>query len=85
MSDEDLIETPEEVIEPEEVVCATCGSAEIIRRPRIRYFVVIAAIAIGVGVAGGQTETSFFIVAAAAIFSMIADRWVCAECGHSWK
>ena len=85
MADEDLIEDTEELAEPEEMVCAACGSAEILRRPRARYFVVIAAIAIAVGFAGGQTEAVFFFVLAAAIFSMISDRWVCAECGKSWK
>jgi hypothetical protein len=69
----------------DEPVCAKCESADIRRRPRLRYFLVIAVVAIGVGLVGENTETAFFVVAAAAIFSMIADRWVCGECGNSWK
>ena len=69
----------------DEFVCAKCESADIQRRPRLRYFLVIAVVAIGVGALGDNTEAAFFVVAAAAIFSMIADRWVCGECGNSWK
>jgi hypothetical protein len=85
MSDEDPGEREEEEVEPEELVCAACGSADIHRRPRALYFFVIAAVAIGVGVAGDQSVVAFYIVAAAAIFSMISDRWLCTECGNSWK
>ena len=78
-------EEDQELVEPEELLCKACGSAEIQRRPRLGYFLVIAAVAIGVGFLGDDTETAFFIVAAAAIFSMISDRWLCTECGSSWK
>jgi hypothetical protein len=85
MPDEDLIDAPEELGEPEELICASCGSADIHKRPRALYFIVIAVLAISVGFAFGETEAAFYFVAAAAIFSMIADRWVCEECGRSWK
>ena len=75
----------EELVESEELLCKVCGSTEIHRRPRARYFIVIAAVAIGIGALGEHAEAAFYVVAAAAIFSIISDRWVCMECGNSWK
>ena len=75
----------EEIVEPEELACRACGSVEIHRRPRFRYFLLIAFVAMGAGWLGDQTDAAFFVVGAAAIFAMIVDRWVCTECGNSWK
>jgi ribosomal protein S27AE len=83
MRDEE--EVDEELVEPEELACRACGSVEIQRRPRFRYFLLIAFVAMGAGWLGDQTDAAFFVVGAAAIFAMIVDRWVCAECGRSWK
>lgn len=77
----------DEEIEPleEPTECPACGSANLHRRPRLVYFAVIALIAIGWGVAAEATEAMFFAIAAAAIFTMVIDRWLCTDCGASWK
>lgn len=75
----------EELVEPEELLCKACGSVDVRRRPRLGYFLVIAIVAIGVGWTGGHAEAAFYVVAAAAIFSIISDRWLCDVCGSSWK
>jgi hypothetical protein len=83
-------ETVEEVGEADEPledanVCPACGSAEIIRTPRILVFAIIAATALGVGVAAGIGQIAFFAIVAAAVALLIADRRRCAECGESWN
>jgi ribosomal protein S27AE len=85
MSDEDLIDPDEGAEEPEEVLCGACGSADIQRRPRLMYFALVAVVAVGLAAVGDQTETAFFVVVTAAIFSVISDRWRCGECGNTWK
>ena len=81
----DVEEEVEPPGEPEPMICAACGSAAIYRRKRALIFAVIAFIAFCIGVGAGQTEVAFFAIAAAGIFAMISDRWVCEECGATWK
>ena len=76
-------EEVEPVVEP--AMCAACESPNIRRRPRAIYFAVVALIAFASGLAAGATDVAFYVIAAAAIFAMVADRWVCDDCGESWK
>lgn len=84
-----MIEEPEdldeEIREPEPRVCPKCESENIHRRRKELYFLVIAAIALASGYAFEQQEAAFYFILAAAIFTVIADRMVCAECGATWK
>lgn len=79
-------EEDEELVPPPgPLVCGECGSANVFRRPRGLYFVVIAALAVAVGVAVNQTEAAFFIVVAAGVFALISNRWLCTDCGETWN
>jgi hypothetical protein len=87
-----VIEEPEEGSErdeeerpPEPLVCKACGSEDIRRRKRAVGFAAIAALAVGWALAFDQAEAAFYFILAAALFALITDRWVCAECGESWK
>ena len=76
----------DEELEPpvDPIECAACGSPNIRRRPRAIYFAVVAIIAFASGLAAGATDVAFYVIGAAAIFAMVADRWVCDDCGESW-
>ena len=71
--------------DPDPVACVNCGSPSIRRRSPWVLFGAAAIVAIAVGLATDLTEMTFFAVGAAAIFAVIADRWVCDECGTTWK
>ena len=75
-------EEVEPVVVPTE--CIACGSPNLHRRPRAIYFAVIAIIAIAGGIAAEATEIAFLVVGAAAIFTLVMDRWLCEDCGGSW-
>lgn len=85
MDPEDDSERDEEERPPERTACAACGSEEIVRRPRFMAFAIIALLALAFGIAFNQMEAVFYLIGAVAIFAMVSDRWVCAECGASWK
>lgn len=71
--------------EPDPVVCPNCGAPEIRRRQRAVIFAVVAFIAACIGIGAELTEAAFFLIAAAAIFAVISDRWACDACGETWK
>ena len=77
--DEDL----EPPVDPTE--CPACGSPNIRRRPRFTYFAAMAMIAFASGLAAGATDIAFYVIGAALIFTIVSDRWICDECGESWK
>ena len=79
------VEPPREERPPEPNVCPACGSAEVRRRPKLLAFGVIAALAAGFGLAFDQMEAAFFMVLAAAVFTLIAEPQVCSECGETWR
>jgi predicted RNA-binding Zn-ribbon protein involved in translation (DUF1610 family) len=70
---------------PPSDVCPACGAAEIIRTPRILVFAILAATALGIGIAAGIGQIAFFATVAAGIALLILDRYRCAECGESWN
>lgn len=77
----------DEEIEPavDPVTCIACESPNLHRRPRAVYFAVIALLIAAWGWSMGQEEAAFFLIAATAIFALVADRWVCDDCGETWK
>ena len=75
----------EEERPPEPHTCPRCESENIHRRRKALIFLVIAAIAFASGLAFDQEEAAFYFILAAAIFTIISDRWVCGECGETWK
>jgi hypothetical protein len=70
---------------PEELVCRACGSEDIRRRKRAIGFAAVSVFAVAWAFAFDQAEAAFYFILAAAVFALIADRWVCDECGESWK
>jgi ribosomal protein L37AE/L43A len=76
----------EEAIEVREdpVVCATCGSPDIIRTSRGLMFAGAAVTTVGVGIAVGLTDAAFLAVLAFAVYFLISGRWRCSECGETW-
>ena len=84
--DQEAGERDEELqLPPGPLVCPECESPNVRRRPRALYFGVIAMFAIAIGIATDQTEVAFFLVGASAIFALISDRFICSDCGESWK
>ncbi|HEX7832274.1 MAG TPA: hypothetical protein VF787_21635 [Thermoanaerobaculia bacterium] len=69
---------------PRGAACPECGSADVETSRRAILFGAIAAAVIGVAVAIGRTDAAFFILFAAAVYLLIANRWRCGACGHAW-
>jgi len=82
----DFVDEVEEADEPPPAdACPACGSAEIVRTPRILVFAVIAATTLGVGAAAGISQIAFLAVVAAGVALLILDRYRCADCGETWN
>jgi len=80
---DEIEEADEPKVEPES--CPACGSTSFTRNSRLPLFAIIAATALGVGVALDVSEAAFFGVLAAAVLLLISDRNRCAECGETWN
>lgn len=64
--------------------CEQCGSRDIAPRRKLVQFGAITALVVGIGVANDTTLGAFLGVIAIAIFSLIAPRWMCHQCGYRW-
>jgi len=64
--------------------CPNCGAAEVARRQKWIAFVIVAAFVSAIAYTQDATLLGFFIVAAAAIFFLLAPGWRCKSCGHTW-
>jgi hypothetical protein len=67
------------------LACPNCGSVDIRREYRFRLFVLFALLAIGVCVAIGQAEATFFAVGVIAVAVLLIPPWHCRECGQRWR
>ena len=67
------------------LVCPNCGSADLRREYRLRLFVLFALLAIGVCIAVGEPEATFFAVGVIAIAVLLIPPWHCRECGQRWR
>lgn len=65
--------------------CPNCGSADVRREYRLRLFVLFALLAIGVCVAVGEPEATFFAVGVIAVAVLLIPPWHCRECGQRWR
>jgi predicted RNA-binding Zn-ribbon protein involved in translation (DUF1610 family) len=67
------------------VVCPACGSSDYVTVPRVRIFLLIAAIFIGIGVAVNQEllAATALIAVAAGVLLMPSAR--CRRCLHRWS
>jgi hypothetical protein len=69
------------VVEPP----CTCETCEPLRSARALSFLFIAIVTLGFALAFGTGQAAFFLILAAAVYFLIADRWRCGECGASWN
>jgi hypothetical protein len=67
-----------------ENVCPACNSADAAPSHRARSFLLIAALAVAVGIAAQVIQATFFAVAAAGVFHLVSGRWRCNACGETW-
>src|SRR5215212_3004204 len=70
--------------EEQERLCPACDSAEYEPSHRVRSFLLIAVVALAIGVAVDVLQATFFAVAAAGVFRLVQGRWRCSTCGESW-
>lgn len=70
--------------EARENVCPACSSADATPSHRAKSFLLIAALAVAVGVAAQVIQATFFAVAAAGVFHLVTGRWRCNACGETW-
>jgi len=64
--------------------CPSCGAADVARRQKWVAFATFAAFVVAIGYTQDATLLGFYIVAAGAIFTLVAASWRCRECGHTW-
>lgn len=78
-------ERDEEERPPEPPVCPVCESPNRKRNRRLLAFVLASVIAAMYGLVYDETQVAFLFIAAAAVFAVVTDRWVCEDCGATWK
>ena len=82
--DEPAAEAVELTEEP--IRCPSCGKAETVARiPRLRIFLLLAVVLIGVGSAVHQEDLALAGVVAAAITTALAPSHRCTACGEKWS
>lgn len=64
--------------------CPNCGAADVARRQKWVAFAIVAAFVLAIAYVQDATLLGFYIAVAAAIFFLVASRWRCRECGHTW-
>lgn len=64
--------------------CPNCGAPEVVRRQKWVGFAAFAAFVFAIAYTQDATLLGFYIVAAAAIFVLVAASWRCRNCGHTW-
>jgi len=64
--------------------CPSCGAADVARRQKWVAFATFAAFVVAIGYTQDATLLGFYVVAAGAIFTLVAASWRCRECGYTW-
>jgi predicted Zn-ribbon and HTH transcriptional regulator len=64
--------------------CERCGSPEVRRVQKLAMFGVLALLITAVFIAVDQAMWIFYSVIAAGIFTLLAARWQCRNCGYRW-
>lgn len=64
--------------------CPSCGAAAVARRQKWVGLAIFAAFVFAIAYMQDATLLGFYLVAAAAIFVLVAASWRCRECGHTW-
>lgn len=80
---EDVTPSDEEPWEPPQS-CPSCGAPDVARRQKWVAFFIVAAFVFAISYMQDATLLGFFIVAASAVFFLVAPTWRCRQCGHTW-
>jgi len=64
--------------------CPSCGANDVARRQKWVAFATFAAFVVAIGYTQDATLLGFYVVAAGAIFTLVAASWRCRECGYTW-
>ena len=64
--------------------CPNCGAPEVVRRQKWIAFGVFTIFVAAIAYTQDATLVGFFIIAAAAVFALVAPNWRCRHCGHTW-
>jgi hypothetical protein len=64
--------------------CPNCGAPDVVRRQKWVAFCIVAAFVFAISYMQDATLLGFFIVAASAVFFLVASTWRCRQCGHTW-
>ena len=64
--------------------CERCGSPEVRKVQKLTMFGVLAILITAVFIAVDQAMWIFYSVIAAGIFTLLAARWQCRNCGYRW-
>jgi len=64
--------------------CPSCGAPEVARRQKWIAFGVVTIFVAAIAYTQDATLIGFFIIAAAAVFVLVAPNWRCRHCGHTW-
>lgn len=70
--------------EERERACPDCQSTDVASSRRGRMFLLVAVLAIAVGVGVSSIDLAFYAIAATAVFLLIRGRWRCAACGETF-
>lgn len=64
--------------------CPSCGAPEVEGRQKWIAFGVFAIFVAAIAYTQDATLAGFFIIAAAAVFALVAANWRCRHCGHTF-
>lgn len=70
--------------EEREGACPACQSTDVASSRRGRMFLLVAVLAIAVGVGISSIDLAFYAIAATAVFLLIRGRRRCAACGETF-
>lgn len=70
--------------EERERACPACQSTDVAPSRRGRMFLLVAVLAIAVGVGISSIDLAFYAIAATAVFLLIRGRWRCATCAETF-
>jgi hypothetical protein len=64
--------------------CPSCSAAEVVRRQKWVAFATFAAFVFAIAYTQDATLLGFYLVAAAAVYVLLAPSWRCRHCGNTW-
>lgn len=81
-ADEDQPEGPR----PDPEACPRCESTEIHRIPKLRIYLLLAVLLVGLSTVGeyGSGQIGFLLLAAVTAATLFVPRWRCRDCENQW-